>query len=74
MDACNPFVTISSSGLCQFVVPEEDTYVFLRLGGGSTPIPGAWSLWLLNFVQLRIIFVWPQYGTCFMSPFSCLEF
>ena len=29
---------------------------------------------LLNFVPCRTIFVGPDYGTCFMSPFWPLEF
>jgi hypothetical protein len=32
------------------------------------------SLWRLNFLRWRLIFVDPQYGTCFMSPFCFQNF
>jgi len=40
----------------------------------DTQILGTRSQWQLNCVQWHVIFVGPQYGTCFMSPFWCLEF
>ena len=44
-----------------------------RLWRGAQ-IPGAKSPWRLHFVRWCLIFVDPQYGTCFMSPFWRLEF
>jgi len=44
---------------------------YIRMGA---KIPGAISPGRLNFVTPLLIFVGPQYGTCFMSHFCCLEF
>jgi hypothetical protein len=43
------------------------------LPSGGAQIPDARSPWWLNFVQWCLIFVGPQYGTCFMSPLWRLE-
>lgn len=42
--------------------------------GRSTQIPGAKTPWWLNLLWLYLMFVGPQYGTCFSSHFWCLEF
>jgi hypothetical protein len=37
-------------------------------------IPGARSPWPLNFVRWPLIFVGPDYGTCFLSPIGIYYF
>ena len=73
---------LAQSGLCSIRVwyccfPFKFMYRFIQLTDCSTTrvdksrcqLP----MWL-NFVQWQIIFVGPQYGTCFISPLQCLEF
>jgi hypothetical protein len=46
----------------------------LKVHSVGAQILGASLPWLLNFVQWRLIFVGPQYGTCFVSPLWRVEF
>jgi hypothetical protein len=46
----------------------------LHLEFGGAQIPVVRSSGQVNFVRWRLIFVGPQHGICFMSPFWGLEF
>jgi hypothetical protein len=52
---------------------QRQRLLFLQPYPRGAQILGAWYQWPLNFVRWRLIFVYPQYGTCFMSPLWRLE-
>lgn len=78
------FVSLLPFTVLKIVVRKSDYELhvdkqFLRshtmLCVSGAQILGARSPWRLHFVRWRQIFLGPQYeyGTCFMSPFWCLE-
>ena len=65
---------INCSGRNVWVCTAEPTFAEKVYSTRGAKIPPAVSPWRLNYVQWRLIYVGPGFGTCFMSAFWRLEF
>lgn len=56
-----------------FLNKQENLYLFCCLQQGFTTL-GYQLAMVIEFCMVVLMFVGVQYGSCFLSPFWCLEF